>query len=84
MKNFPNGFTDWTETHFEIVRAISNELQKDYMTGEVKRVYEMQGIGGLYELAEQLTDEFEEMNKGREWDGEYLDAIQQFTIDKLK
>ena len=42
-----------------------------------------QGHGGLYELAEELTDEFELLNKGRVWDGEFFDEIEEFLSEKL-
>jgi hypothetical protein len=43
----------------------------------------MEGIGGLYQLAEDLTDEFESTHEKREWDGEYYDEIEEFLKTKL-
>lgn len=84
MKNFPNGFTNWHETHFEVVKAIVVQLQKDDLTGKVQEVYESYGYGGIYELAEDLTDQFESLYEGKNWDGEYLDTIDQFLSEKLE
>lgn len=83
MKHFPNGFTNWSETHFEIVKAISIELVKDHMSEKVGKIYDEHGTGGMYELAEILTDEFETLYQGREWNGDYFDTIDEFISKKL-
>lgn len=81
---FVNGFDSWHETHFEVVQAITIEHVKDEPQGVVKQRHEAKGHGGLYELAEELTNEFEELNKGREWDGEFFDEIGEFLTEKLR
>lgn len=83
MKHFPNGFESWHETHFEVVSRIAIEHQKDIPTGLVAERHEMSGHGGLYELAEELTDEFEALHEGREWDGDFFDTIESFLEEKL-
>ena len=76
-KIFPNGFTSWAETHFEIVRFISNYDEDE--GGLIGLTAVMQGIGGIYELAVEWADEFEELNKDRDdWDGEWFDKIELF------
>lgn len=82
-KIFPNGFASWQETHYEVVKAIEVEQGKDAPKGIVKERHEAQGHGGLYELAEELTDEFEKLNEGRKWDGEFFDEIDEFINKKL-
>jgi hypothetical protein len=83
-KNFPNGFDSWIETHFEIVSYITTEISKDKFDSKlVETRHEEQGKCGMYGLAEELTDEFEELNKGREWDGEFFDEIEKFIKEKL-
>lgn len=82
-KKFPNGFTSWIETHYEVVKAIESEQAKDEPQGVVKDRHESSGHGGLYELAEELTDEFEKLNEGRDWDGEFFDEIDLFLQEKL-
>jgi hypothetical protein len=63
-KVFPNGFSAWQETHFEVV----SKLQQDEFDSKfVADRYVASGIGGMYELAEELTDEFENLFQGREW-----------------
>jgi hypothetical protein len=82
-KEFPNGFTSWQETHFEVVQRITQEHLKDEPQGIVKERHEAQGHGGLYELAEELTDEFENLNENRDWNGEFFDEIDEFLQEKL-
>ena len=81
-KIFPNGFTSWMETHHEVVSEINSRLM---LSGDNKanRVMYEGGAGAIYELAEELTDKFEEMNKNREWDGEFFDEIEEFMEKEL-
>lgn len=83
--SFPNGFSDWHETHFEIVQAIALEMMKDEPSGIAAERHEQQGHGGLYELAKELTDKFEEEFKDIEWglDLEYFDKIEEFIQREL-
>jgi hypothetical protein len=82
-KHFPNGFESWMETHYEVVEAMTTVLLRDDTSNVVTDRQEKQGHGGLYEFAEELTDEFELMNEGREWDGEFFDEIEKFLNDKI-
>ena len=85
MKEFPNGFASWQETHYEVVAAITSiALDNDNKDNLVYKTYREDGLGGLYELAEELTDEFELLNKDREWDGEFFDEIERFLDEKFK
>jgi len=84
MKHFPNGFTSWQETHYEVVQAITIELTADKRTGLVAQRHEAQGHGGLYELAEELTDEFEAIHEGHEWDGEFFETIEEWLNEQFK
>lgn len=79
--NKPN--TDYLETYFEVVKRITLELEVE---GRPSLVFDRlleQGTGGLYELAEELTDEFQELHKDREWDCDFHDTIEQFLNEKL-
>lgn len=71
-------FISWSETHFEISGAISIELNKNWMSKKLKTIQKEEGHCGFYNLANKLTDEFEELNKNREWDGEFFDEVEQF------
>lgn len=81
----PNGFTSWQETHFEIVQAITLEMNKDNPAGIAAERQEQQGHGGLYELAEELTNKFEQKYKGTEWgiEIEFFDTIEEFIKTEL-
>jgi hypothetical protein len=82
---FPNGFVCWKETHFEVVEAITLEIEKTKPTGTVEERHSAQGMGGLYELADELTAEFETIHKGCEWgvQAEFFDEIDEFLKIKL-
>ena len=82
-KDFPNGFESWHETHFEVVSFITLQYERDSVTSKVAEINDRYGSGGMYELAKELTDEFELLNKGREWDGEFFEEIESFLIKKL-
>ena len=89
MKTFPNGFESWQETHYEVVAAITTELISYYERGVfnhelIRRTLTEKGHGGLYELANDLTDEFENLHQGREWDGEFFETIENFLNEKLR
>ena len=81
-RKFKNGFENWHETHFEIVSHITRiaDTKENY---KINLIQCMQGIGGLYELAKDLTDKFEEQNEGREWDGDFFDEIELFLQKEL-
>lgn len=77
-KVFINGFSSWQETHFEVVDYITTIRSNDKIDGIVGERQEEQGTGGLWELAEDWTDEFEKLNGGREWDGEFYEEVEEF------
>lgn len=83
-KIFPNGFRSWMETHHEVVDIITYALSQAKTTTPILlMIQETEGRCGFYDFAEQITDEFEAANKDREWDGEFLEAIDSFTRTKL-
>lgn len=77
---FPNGFSDWHETHFEMVEHIVSSVHLSGSAANIKQAE--QGHGGLYELAEDWTNEFEKKYQGQFWDGEYRDTIEAFIKEK--
>ena len=77
-ERFPNGLDSWKETHYIVssrIESISdqglNEVVNNLSTGE------------RWDLAKLLTDEFENQNSGREWDGEFFDELDDFINSKL-
>jgi len=82
-KEFPNGFPSWQQTHFEAVQAITEEWLKDEPAGRVGEMHAANGHSGLYDLAEELTDKFEALHAGREWDGDFYDEVEAFLFAEL-
>lgn len=62
----------WLETYHEIVR---NPLIDKYP---------FDGRGDEWNKCFEWTNEFEELNKGRYWDGEFFDEIDKFVENKCK
>jgi hypothetical protein len=84
---FPNGITSYLETHYEVVDFITTMILKNKIENTViDEVQGHQGIGGLYELAEDLTDKFEKKYKGKVWGEEldFFDVIDEFLKEELK
>jgi hypothetical protein len=83
MKNFPNGFESWAETHHEVVSAITLTMNQDEYPIKLEEIQLSKGSGGIWEFCIELTDEFEKLNEGREWDGEFYDEIEEFINSKI-
>ena len=83
VDRFPNGFTNWQETHFEVVQSICKEWFKESPQGVVADRQAAQGHGGLYELAMELADKFERKHSGHQWNGEFFEAIGKFMNEEL-
>ena len=87
---FPNGFDSWHETHYEISAAIGVHLHKWEVRSEGSAIierYESQGTGGMYELAEEWTNEFEFLHPVNDWVEvglDFFDEIEKFLITKNK
>lgn len=79
-KEFVNGFTNWVETHHEIVDYLTRTVETPGSMSHDAR--EAQGTGGLWELGEDLTNEFETKYADRDWDGEFYDTIEEFLNEK--
>lgn len=77
-------FQSWLETHFEVVKAITIEWMKDEPCALISHIQASSGRGGLYELAQELTDEFETLHADTLWDGEFFDTIDAFLTAKFQ
>lgn len=82
-KQFPNGFTSWAETHHEIVSAVTLVIERGRITSELEEIQLMSGHFGITEFCIDLASEFEELNRGREWDGEFYEEIESFINQKI-
>lgn len=83
MPNFPSGFISYTETFYEVVSYLSHiSRPATTKTGENILAYlTKHGRCGMYDLARELTLEFEKKNQHREWDGEFYDDVEKLIID---
>mgnify|MGYP000874211041 CR=1 FL=1 len=75
----------YLEVHYEIVQAITIESLKDEPQGKVLQAQEENGHGGLYMLAKELTDKFQEKYENVVWgvELEYFDTIEEFIQTEL-
>ena len=80
---FTNSFESWHETHYEIVQHLTQTL--DYSGTMANKRQAEQGHGGLYELAQELTNEFEKEYAFEEWiERGYWETIEKFLDKKEK
>jgi hypothetical protein len=83
-KQFPNGFSSWAETHHEIVSIVTLAMENSKtMPISLEEIQMQSGTGGIWELCIDLTDQFEELNRDREWDGEFFEEVYEFTRKNL-
>lgn len=89
-ERFPNGFESWYETHHEVVEAMLQQADTDLKDchleykSQLSKVFDEGGTGRMYEFAQEVTNEFEKLHKGREWDGEFMEEIVEFVHEKIK
>lgn len=77
--NKPGG--DYLETYYEMVSQL--ETLKNQPGNQVADVYDHGGTGSMYEMAEEWTDEFQREHEGKQWNGEFFDAVDRFVENKL-
>jgi len=70
---FPNGFDQWQLTHFHICRAMDPGRK-----GSESAHHSTSAMYSLSELAEDLTNQFENLYKGHTWTNDYLPALKAF------
>lgn len=75
--------TGYLETHYEVVSAIEHDLQ-NHFDGKIHRLVELNGMGAKWELAKDITDKFEKMHEDREWDGDWLDTLEDFILEEFE
>jgi len=73
--------TEYLEIHFEIVTHL-NDTEDNEMCASYQ-VRESKGIGGLYELAKEWTNEFIEQTKDTDFnDVDFTETFEQFLTDQ--
>lgn len=81
---FPNGLSSYLETYYEIVTAITESINMGDLSPIVTNIQVTRGRGGLYELAEDLTDAFERLHYGETWEElDFFDTIDEFINENL-
>jgi hypothetical protein len=80
----PKGFRDWAETHHEIVCTIHALIDNDTIPYRIQKILDSEGFAGLYALGIDLTNEFANTYENKEWDGDWIDKIIEFTNLKLQ
>ena len=83
-KLLPNGFRDWVETHHEMVCTIHAMIDNKTIPKKLSDIIDMVDFTGLYDLGIELTTDFCNTYKDREWDGDWIDTIIDFVNEKLK
>ena len=79
-------FEEWVETHFEIVSAINDQLNNgdEVEYGLAYFVEKNCGRGGLFMLARDLTDKFQQLHENTIWGYVYLQNKLNFIKINLK
>jgi len=72
---FPNGFTDWHETHFQVVELMTSAILESYeLETDDDRSFEhlyfmgLDDMGGRWEEALDITNAFEAKHNNTDWD----------------
>lgn len=78
----PNGWSSFIETHHEICFAMAI-LDQDDNSPVMVQAHETEGLGGIYELSESLAHKFEAEHKGYDFDGDYMDKMEEFISKHL-
>jgi len=82
--SMPKGFREWAETHHEIVCTIHALIDNDTIPQRIQNILDTEGFAGLYDLGIELTNEFCNIYENKEWDGDWIDTIIEFTNLKLQ
>lgn len=78
----PTKHQDWAETHFEISAWLALQIENN--TDLAVQVYGNHGRGGFYELAWELTQDFQDLHGDYEWDGDYFEALEDYLKQKTE
>lgn len=80
-KRFTNGFGSWLQTFYEVVAGFYSNTKSEVLN----QIENTGSRADMWQFAEVLTDEFEDIHKGRKWnlDGEFFDEIDNFLKEKL-
>lgn len=72
----------YLETYHQVALCMERQLQIE--GSKVTQEYMVGGTGYIWEETKRLTDKFEELHNGREWDGDWFDTLEDFLYENLK
>jgi hypothetical protein len=76
--------TDYLETFYEIVAFFYSNQENEFLLN----IENTQGRGGMWELANTLTDEFQKLHENTPWgeasDLDFYDTLYEFLNERLK
>ena len=73
---------EYLETFFFVSEVIQEEINKN--NPALIDLVSNYGRFELVELAKDIANKFQEINAGREWDGEFLEEVDSFTHEQIK
>jgi len=81
IPDFPNGFTSWQKTHFEVVEVLCylRDLEEGEKPKSFAELVDRSATEEMYNLALDLTNKYEEQTKGRKRDRSLFDEIEDFV-----
>ncbi len=85
--SFPKSKRSWAQTHYLIVEQITYIELKRKLPEGLKGLRDSQGIFGLADYCEELTDKFEEQFKDRDWstsNKDYIESVEMFVENQLQ
>lgn len=79
--NFPNGFESWQKTHFEVVEVLCHirDLEENIKPKSFSELIERSATEELYNLALNLTNQYEEESVGKIRTRSLFDEIEDFV-----
>lgn len=86
VPDFPNGFDSWQKTHFEVVEVLvyMRDLEKDQQPKTFSEALDRSATKELYQLAIDLTNQYEQQTKGKERKRTLFDEIEDFVWTEIK
>lgn len=80
-----NGTDSFLETYYNAVIALTEKSYDEHCSDKVRDIYHDTGIGGMYDLAKDLTVKFEKEYKDVIWgeDLDFYDTFEKFIEREL-
>ena len=86
IPDFPNGFESWQKTHFEVVEVLCfmRDLEEEKQPKSFSELIDRTASEGMYNLALQLTNKYEEQTKGKKREQSLFDEIENFVWTEVR